>query len=70
MIHKKWKVVVRSSHLLAEFVVTTLEIECVKRKFFLYFHAPRISQVVSRLSNIPVLKMRLTEHTYGGPSVV
>ena len=30
-----------SSRLLAGFVVTTLEIECVKRKLFLYFHAPR-----------------------------
>ena len=55
-----WKVVVRSSRLLAEFVVTTLEIESVKRKLFLYFHAPRISQVISRLSNLPVLKVRST----------
>ena len=74
LLHKKWKVVVRSSRLLAEFVVTTLEIECVKRKLFLYFHAPRISQVISRLSNLPVLKMRWTlfcaERTYVGPSIV
>ncbi|CAH3158951.1 unnamed protein product, partial [Pocillopora meandrina] len=33
------------------FVITTLEIECVKRKLFLYFHAPRISQVMRRSSN-------------------
>ena len=68
------KVVVRSSRLLAEFVVTTLEIESVKRKLFLYFHAPRISQVISRLSNLPVLKMRSTlfcaERTYVGLSLV
>ena len=74
LLHKKWKVVVRSSRLLAEFVVTTLEIECVKRKLFLYFHAPRISQVISRLSNLLVLKIRSTlfcaERTYVGPSIV
>ena len=46
--------------LAVEFVVTTLEIESVKRKLFHYFHALRISQVISRLSNLPVLKMRST----------
>ena len=43
-------------------------------EIFLYFHAPRISPVMSRLSNLPVLKMRSTlfcaERTYVGPSVV
>ena len=70
LLNKKWKVVVRLSCLLAEFLGTTLEIECVKRKLFLYFHAPRISQVMSRLSNLPVLKMRsalfCAERTYVG----
>ena len=40
-------VVVGSSFLLAEFMVTTLDESTVCKKLFLYFHAPRIPRPVA-----------------------